>query len=100
MWPNFLQTHICQLGEHRCRAYLRQQGVMDAESWLRGEVLIRDEVDPDLTALGRVIGWYRLWPAPATQDGLLSQILNLHKVIPSEVEREEISFGVNTRHFS
>lgn len=40
--------------------YHRQKGVAEAESWLGGEVLVRDEADPDLTAFGSVASRYRL----------------------------------------
>lgn len=46
--------------DHRYSTHHRQEGVVDAESRLRGEVLIRDEADPDLIAFGSVTGWYRL----------------------------------------
>lgn len=62
--------------------YRRKKRVADAESRIRGEVLVGDEADPDLTAFGGLTGWYQLRPTPATQDALLSQVLHLHKVVP------------------
>lgn len=62
---------------------------MDAESRLRGEVLIGDEADPDLVAFRGVTSRDRLRSTPATQDGLLSQVLYLHIVVPGEVRQRK-----------
>ena len=64
-------------------AYHGEQGVANAEARLRGEVLIRSESHPDLTAFGHVAGGY-LGPAPAAQDGVLGRLLELHKIIPGK----------------
>lgn len=82
-------------------AYHGEQGVANAEARLGGEVLIRYESHPDLTAFGHVAGRY-LGPAPAAQDGVLRRLLDLHKIIPGkrperkkerERQKERESFG-------
>lgn len=90
---------IWQLNSHRWKltvhvvhwhcTYHRQKGVVDAESRFRGEVLIRDETDPDLTAFGNMTSWCWLGPTPATQDGLFSWFFYLHKIIPDRTETEK-----------
>lgn len=76
--------------------YRRKKRVADAESRIGGEVLVGDEADPDLTAFRRLAGRYQLWPAPATQDGLISQILNLHKVVPCRQKQIYVCYDLYT----
>lgn len=75
--------------------YHRQKGVAEAESRLGGEVLVRHEADPDLTAFGSVASWYRLWAAPATQDGFLSQIFYFHIVIPGKQRKKTLIISLS-----
>lgn len=91
-----LNVHISAPEHWEC-TYHRQKGIADAESWLRGKILIRSEADPDLTAFGSVTSRDGLWPAPASQDGLLSHVLHLHKVVPGEMRQDEI-ITVSLRH--
>lgn len=51
----------CQIYFYCCSfTYRRKKRVADAESRIRGEVLVGDEADPDLTAFRSLAGWYQL----------------------------------------
>lgn len=87
---DFLQCTFFLTPDCGSCTYHRQKGVAEAESRLGGEVLVRDEADPDLTAFGSVASRYRLWAAPATQDGFLSQIFYFHIVVPGRQRKKTL----------
>lgn len=100
---DFLQCTFFLTPECGSCTYHRQKGVAEAESWLGGEVLVRDEADPDLTAFGSVASRYRLWAAPATQDGFLSQIFYFHIVVPGRRRKKILIISLSetiTRYWS
>lgn len=98
-----LTMHVFLTPECGSCTYHRQKGVAEAESRLGGEVLVRDEADPDLTAFGSVASRYRLWAAPATQDGFLSQIFYFHIVVPGRQRKKTLIISLSetiTRYWS
>lgn len=100
---DFLQCTFFLTPECGSCTYHRQKGVAEAESRLGGEVLVRDEADPDLTAFGSVASRYRLWAAPATQDGFLSQIFYFHIVVPGRRRKKILIISLSetiTRYWS
>lgn len=100
---DFLQCTFFLTPECGSCTYHRQKGVAEAESRLGGEVLVRDEADPDLTAFGSVASRYRLWAAPATQDGFLSQIFYFHIVVPGRRRKKTLIISLSetiTRYWS
>ena len=99
----YLQCTFILTPDCRSCTYHRQKGVAEAESRLRREVLVRHEADPDLTPFGSVASWYRLWAAPATQDGFLSQILYFHIVVPGRQRKQTLIISLSetiTRYWS
>lgn len=100
---DFLQCTFFLTPDCGSCTYHRQKGVAEAESRLGGEVLVRDEADPDLTAFGSVASRYRLWAAPATQDGFLSQIFYFHIVVPGRRRKKILIISLSetiTRYWS
>lgn len=100
---DFLQCTFFLTPDCGSCTYHRQKGVAEAESRLGGEVLVRDEADPDLTAFGSVASRYRLWAAPATQDGFLSQIFYFHIVVPGRQRKKTLIISLSetiTRYWS
>lgn len=100
---DFLQCTFFLTPDCGSCTYHRQKGVAEAESRLGGEVLVRDEADPDLTAFGSVASRYRLWAAPATQDGFLSQIFYFHIVVPGRRRKKTLIISLSetiTRYWS
>lgn len=98
-----LTMHVFLTPDCGSCTYHRQKGVAEAESRLGGEVLVRDEADPDLTAFGSVASRYRLWAAPATQDGFLSQIFYFHIVVPGRQRKKTLIISLSetiTRYWS
>lgn len=80
--------------EEDFNAYLLQDRVVDAETWLWGKVLIWNETNANLVPFGHLRARSRLRATPATQHHSSIRFLHFHIIIP---ERDEGTLFIDSQ---